>query len=99
MVNEMPNGSQTTTRKVEVQPGVWKRLGIYKPDMTPAIGDVEPDMNYLAKMDGEYIPVRAGKNQLMYPIERLQNMDPRAEEARRIAANNGFDLDKGQYII
>ena len=94
----MSKDFRTTTRKVEVDKGKWRRLGMYNPDRTPVIGDVIRGHNYLARLNGDYIPVRAGGNQLMYPIERLKEVDPRAEESRRRTAANGFDLDSGQYV-
>ena len=93
----MAKDVRTTTRKVEIESGVWRRLGIYKMDGTSVIGNVQSGMDYLAKNNGQYIPVRACENQLMYPIERLKDEDPRAEESRRIAAANGFDLRTGTY--
>ena len=81
-------------RKVMTHEGK-RRGGIYDENGLP-VSEIIPGERYRAKLNRRLVPVIAGLNQVMYPVEP-DTEDPRVRATEADARAVGFDLTTGTY--
>ena len=86
---------QIQVRKV-MTPAGKRRGGIYDENGHP-VHEIILGGLYTARLNRKFVPVFAGPNQIMYPVERDID-DPRTRATEAEARAVCFDLAKGTYI-